>query len=754
MKSNLFKITSLLLSVLVVSCGTINQFTVTFDSRGGSGVNSQVVSAESLLAPPTVVKEGHTLDGWYTSLNDGQTLDYKWNFFTDKVNFDFTLYAKWIINQYSITFETNGGNNFSSQTYDYAESLILPTPIKTGHTFASWYTDFGLTQAFTLNTMPASNLTLYAKWTINQYTITFETNGGSSVASITGNYGDTVTVPNDPTRVGYTFNDWYEDSFLTQTSFIPSVMPAYSFTLYAGWSINQYTITFESNGGNSLQTQTYDYAESLSLPTPIKTGHTFGGWYSNQNLYDAFIYDTMPASNLTLYAKWTINQYTITFETNGGTIINPIFGNYGSLVTPPSNPIKEGYTFKGWFINNSTREIVDLVRTFPAYDLTYYASWILPINNTLSLTEVVDAGANHSLALFGNELYSSGYNNFGQLGYETKTTFNINDSQVLIPNLEQNENLLKISAGDDFSIALTDLGRVFSWGKNNLGQLGLGNLSTNSIPQVVNIPIDSNNEEKITHIFAGNTHSLALSNNGNIYGWGSNKARQIYSQGNDIISSPVLLRKGLEIELKQTNERIVRIGAGLNFSLFYTDYGNLYFLGDDAFNDFSFPFEVGFPAQQISFENLLFNEIIARINVGRSHFNILTQLGNVFTIGSKKFGQHGKGISSLYSGNLAMVKIDFSEILNPGESVISISGLENSPIVFTNENRTIAWGDNNNNLLISNNKSIIKPTEINIFNRHINNGFTISGYAIYIKGNNQMYIIVNNLGQLYWYYLS
>jgi uncharacterized repeat protein (TIGR02543 family) len=315
-----FSLSISLIALLLISCAgdissqssfessSSNTFTVSFDSRGGSSVPNQIVESDSFITPPNVTKEGHTLEGWYTSLNGGVTLENKWNFFIDRVNFNFTLIALWTVNQYTLTFESNGGSVIPSFTINYGDNLNILTTTKVGHTFEGWFTDVGLTQAFTFTTMPASNLTLYAKWTINQYTITFETNGGSSIASITGDYGDSVSVPNDPTREGYTFNGWYADANLTQSTTVPNAIPAENLTLYAKWTINQYTITFETNGGSSIASITGDYGDSVSVPNdPTREGYTFNGWYADANLTQSTtVPNAIPAENLTLYAMWNI----------------------------------------------------------------------------------------------------------------------------------------------------------------------------------------------------------------------------------------------------------------------------------------------------------------------------------------------------------------------------------------------------------------------------------------------------------------
>ncbi|PKK99959.1 MAG: hypothetical protein CVV56_08385, partial [Tenericutes bacterium HGW-Tenericutes-1] len=184
---------------------------------------------------------------------------------------------------------------------------------------------------------------------INQYTITFNSNGGSSVTSITQDYDTSVSAPSNPTRTGYTFNGWYSDAGLT-TLYSFSTMPAQNFTLYAKWTINQYTITFNSNSGSLVTAITQDYNTSVSAPSdPTKTGYTFAGWYSDAGLTTPYTFSTMQAQNITLYAKWTINQYTITFDTNGGTIVSSITQDYGTSIIQPVDPTKTSYVFGGWY---------------------------------------------------------------------------------------------------------------------------------------------------------------------------------------------------------------------------------------------------------------------------------------------------------------------------------------------------------------------------------------------------------------------
>ncbi len=289
-------------------------------------------------------RKGYTQVGWST-VDGGEKVYGFEDVYTQ--NEALTLYPVWNANQYTITFDTNGGSDIAPITQDYGAEITAPdNPTRKGYTFKGWDKEIP-------ETMPAENMTVKAQWEINQYTITFDTNGGSEIAPITQDYGTEITAPADPTRKGYTFKGWDKE--------IPETMPADNITVKAQWEINQYTITFDTNGGSEIAPITQDYGTEITAPdNPTRKGYTFKGW-------DKEIPETMPAENITVKAQWEINQYTITFDTNGGSEIAPITQDYGTEITAPDNPTRKGYTFKGW-----DKEIPE---TMPAENITITARW-------------------------------------------------------------------------------------------------------------------------------------------------------------------------------------------------------------------------------------------------------------------------------------------------------------------------------------------------------------------------------------------
>ena len=314
----------------------INQYTITFDTNGGSEIAPITQDyGTKITAPDNPTRKGYTFKGWDKEIPETMPAE------------NITVKAQWEINQYTITFDTNGGSEIAPITQDYGTKITAPdNPTRKGYTFKGWDKEIP-------ETMPAENITVKAQWEINQYTITFDTNGGSEIAPITQDYGTKITAPDNPTRKGYTFKGWDKE--------IPETMPAENITVKAQWEINQYTITFDTNGGSEIAPITQDYGTKITAPdNPTRKGYTFKGW-------DKEIPETMPAENITVKAQWEINQYTITFDTNGGSEIAPITQDYGTKITAPDNPTRKGYTFKGW-----DKEIPE---TMPAENITITARW-------------------------------------------------------------------------------------------------------------------------------------------------------------------------------------------------------------------------------------------------------------------------------------------------------------------------------------------------------------------------------------------
>ena len=194
----------------------------------------------------------------------------------------------------TVTFLSDGESAAPPQIRANTPADQPADPTKEGYTFIGWYKG---EEKWNFADAVTEAMTLTAKWQLNQYTITFDTAGGSEVAPITQDYGTTITAPANPAKTGYTFAGWDRE--------IPTTMPAGDMTITARWQVNQYTITFKpENGGQDIVIK-QDYGTAITAPAnPTKTGYTFAGW-------DKTIPSTMPAGDMAITARWTENRVIV-----------------------------------------------------------------------------------------------------------------------------------------------------------------------------------------------------------------------------------------------------------------------------------------------------------------------------------------------------------------------------------------------------------------------------------------------------------
>ncbi len=239
---------------------------------------------------------------------------------------------------YTITFNTDGGSLVNNQNVLEGEKVIKPSdPTKEGYTFEYWtYQDL----EFDFNTTVKNNITLTAKWTESkkeekEFTITFDSDGGSAVAEQIVKEGSTVTKPSNPTKSGYEFKGW----FINDSEYVFESLVSNNITLKAKWekistsssgskstsntssnknnnsntssstNTTQYTVTFDSNGGSSVSAKKVNSGSKVSKPSdPTKSGYKFAGWILNGSSYN---FNSKVTSNITLVAKWSQKSYTV-----------------------------------------------------------------------------------------------------------------------------------------------------------------------------------------------------------------------------------------------------------------------------------------------------------------------------------------------------------------------------------------------------------------------------------------------------------
>ncbi len=362
-------------------------YVIKFDVNGHGKTPDEITVDYNKMPtkPADPTETGYTFIGWYTDKDctDGNKFDFDVPVTSD--TYEITLYAKWEINKYTVTFDFNTGKTSTPKTeeVEYGNPVSEPTkPTNTGYTFGGWYTDKDCTNGneFNFDTKITGDITLYAKWEINKYTVTFDVDGQTDLISpVSVEHGNGVAKPTAPTKEGYTFDGWYPDAAYTNkyTNWGDSITR--NTTFYARWNVNPYELTIHYTDTDST-TKSYDYGTTIKLDIPQRDGYTFDGWTAegidvpqlNQNLQYEF---TMPAGNVTLTAKWLKDAYTVTFNGMEHELdIVRINVKRNTPVAKPADPVDKGYTFHGWYTDKDCTIAFDFDTSITA-DITLYAKW-------------------------------------------------------------------------------------------------------------------------------------------------------------------------------------------------------------------------------------------------------------------------------------------------------------------------------------------------------------------------------------------
>ena len=461
-------------------------YTVTFDEAGGDAISDLPYNIESTSALGSTSRNGYTFTGWKVTTPAGNWEEdavlSATETVTDKYG-DVTLTAQWTPTNYTVTFNPNGGSAVSAMTYTINSTNTLPTTSKDGYTFNGWKVttaagnwvandNLGITYALNGN---YGDVTLTAQWAVINYTISYD---GLTDATVSGNptsyniESNAITL-NNPTKTGYTFAGW-TGTGLNEASTsvtIPSgSMGDRSYT--ATWNIITYEVQFYDKPENAqdkqvIETRTYTIANpTIEAPTvPGKNGYN-GAWSS---------YDLNVLGNKNVYPVYTPIQYTITFNTNGGTAIDQMTYTIESTSTLPAASGKTNHTFDNWKVTTAGGNWAEDSTYNSAYSLTgKYGNVTLTAQWTVDFSYVVEeykyAYTGYRLlrvkadSLSVDEVYT--YNGV-VMKYTSDSAYQIDDSPVfytLIPtsvntlsddqigmissiNGNRTDNIINVSAG-------------------------------------------------------------------------------------------------------------------------------------------------------------------------------------------------------------------------------------------------------------------------------------------------------------------
>lgn len=349
------------------------------------------------------IKKGYTFDKYVVD-------DFK----LTEEGITITLKALYEAIIYKIIYELDGGENNPNNPNEYYTSqkdITIYEPTKDGYTFIGWSDKESKKEKanpYIIETGTTNNITLYANWLANQYKITFDTNGGDPIEPLDVTYGKYVPLPT-PTRPGFIFTGWYRGNTRVTSKYWDM---AGGCILEAKWEARRYTLKLKyyQNDTPNYYQETIKYGDSFTLPTPSKEGHTFLGFFYNDNE------KVQPGlwfylSDIEAEGRYQVNEYTITLDPDEGQLpsSNTLKVLYNSEISLPT-PTKEGYKFLGWY-NSYDEEFTDTILTV-GYSFTLKAKWekisfkIMLVNGINISYQTVTVGEEYTLPILTREGYT------------------------------------------------------------------------------------------------------------------------------------------------------------------------------------------------------------------------------------------------------------------------------------------------------------------------------------------------------------
>lgn len=354
-------------------------YKIYYETSGGtinSGQIDEYTYGNAVILPTDVTRTGYKFLGWH--IGGGQVTKINSNDTGDK-----TFYADWELIKYCVTYIGGDIVGDYATTYSYGDSMILPANVqRIGHIFGGWFDNesYSGDAVVKISSKETGDKTYYAKWTLATYKIYYETSGGviNSGQIDEYTYGDVITLPTDVTRTGYKFIGWYIDGYAV-TSISANDIGDKIFS--ADWELIKYSITYIDGNIIGDYATTYSYGDSIVLPTNVqKAGYVFEGWYLTAEKAGDRIYiiSSFDYGDKTFYALFTAENYTIVYETYGGTIdAGGVYKyTFGACAELPTDVTREGFTFIGWYTDAGySGSRVTSVSSDSIGDCTYYAKW-------------------------------------------------------------------------------------------------------------------------------------------------------------------------------------------------------------------------------------------------------------------------------------------------------------------------------------------------------------------------------------------
>ena len=374
---------------------TSDKYDVTFDANGGTGAPAVLSLAKSLnLTLPLTVPEktGYTFLGWAESKTATKPDYLIGGQYAKKTSV--TLYAVWEVSKYTVTFDLNGGTgSISPITFSFGSFATIPsaTPTRNGYTFAGWSenaasvaAEFAAGDKYTHN----RSTTLYAVWNPNKYKITFNANGGTGAPAAQDKLYDTDLRLSavKPVKEGFKFLGWAESADARSPEYAAGTFykENRALTLYAVWTPITYTVKYDANnttGDYRIDTKVHGSPLYISSYYPSRLGYVFLGWaYTPDALTPEYRYGDRYTQecDATLYAVWTVKEYTVLYDANGGSEAPGMQKKIHDIPLTIINvkPKRSGYIFIGWALSADGSVAYLPADTYSDNaDVTLYAVW-------------------------------------------------------------------------------------------------------------------------------------------------------------------------------------------------------------------------------------------------------------------------------------------------------------------------------------------------------------------------------------------
>lgn len=554
------------------------------------------------------------------------------------------LKAYYVVNNYTISFETFEGSIIEDVTLPYNFSFFVESPTLEGYSFKGWYSDEELSVPYIDFIVPAMDITLYAKYEVNTYTINFDTQSGTAMEEMEFEYMSSIDIP-EPQREGYDFDGWYFD-YSFEDAFDWVYMQATDIFLIAKWKVEEIEIIYHLDGGLNHENNplSVDPSQDLQLYNPTKLGYTFAGWYLEPDYSGEAVtfIDMSLNSEVNLYAKWTVSQYAVTYV----------------LL---EEPIDE-----------------EMAVLYP---------------NEIIIDTV--SGDSHTLLLTSfNRVFSYGDNGYGQLGANDSNRRNYPVEITDNFSLNGDEKIERIFAGSFFSAAISSEGRIFTWGANDFGQLALSPFDNHNylIPKDITNIFDFFPNEEISDVSLGMSHSILVTSNGRVFTWGRNYYGNLGIGTYDELfhSDPIEITFAFGFD-QTTLEYPKHIEASMDGTILVTSNNRNFVFGSNQWNSLALG-ETPYVTTPYEITDLFAFNVDEEVEIVKSRALsavLVTSENRVFTWGCNFSGELGLGYSSAYE-NVTDITGNIS--LQLGETIIDVSA-GNSLIIITSLGRFLFAGE-------------------------------------------------------------